>query len=382
MLTEKDRKWAEEMWEKLDHKLSQVLVRSREKIPFWSHDGMHDDMTKSNINCWTNGFWPGLMWLMYSAEKKECYKAAAEWSEAQLDRALLNHVGLSHDVGFIWRLASGFDYALTGSAEARNRQFRAADHLMSRFNPAGGGFIRAWNHGDYVPELAGWTIIDCMMNLPLLYWASEEIDDPRFRFVAERHADMALRDHIRPDGSVRHIVNHDPYTGEMAEDMDDAGQGFGLGSAWSRGQSWALYGMALSYAHTKKEEYLDAAKRVAHYFISSLSMSDWLPLCDFRAPLAPVYYDTSAGMCAACGMIEIARHVPEHEKYLYITAALKTLRAAEKKFADFSDETDFIIGGASGSYKDSEHRHMYFIYTDYYFAEAIYKLLNLGDLSW
>ena len=382
MLIEKDRKWAEEMWEKLDHKLSQVLVRSREKIPFWSHDGMHDDMTKSNINCWTNGFWPGLMWLMYSAEKKECYKAAAEWSEAQLDRALLNHVGLSHDVGFIWRLASGFDYALTGSAEARNRQFRAADHLMSRFNPAGGGFIRAWNHGDYVPELAGWTIIDCMMNLPLLYWASEEIDDPRFRFVAERHADMALRDHIRPDGSVRHIVNHDPYTGEMAEDMDDAGQGFGLGSAWSRGQSWALYGMALSYAHTKKEEYLDAAKRVAHYFISSLSMSDWLPLCDFRAPLSPVYYDTSAGMCAACGMIEIAKHVPEHEKYLYITAALKTLRAAEKKFADFSDETDFIIGGASGSYRDSEHRHMYFIYTDYYFAEAIYKLLNLGDLSW
>lgn len=319
---------------------------------------------------------------MYSAEKKECYKAAAEWSEAQLDRALLNHVGLSHDVGFIWRLASGFDYALTGSAEARNRQFRAADHLMSRFNPAGGGFIRAWNHGDYVPELAGWTIIDCMMNLPLLYWASEEIDDPRFRFVAERHADMALRDHIRPDGSVRHIVNHDPYTGEMAEDMDDAGQGFGLGSAWSRGQSWALYGMALSYAHTKKEEYLDAAKRVAHYFISSLSMSDWLPLCDFRAPLSPVYYDTSAGMCAACGMIEIAKHVPEHEKHLYITAALKTIQAVEKKFADWSDETDFIIGGASGSYKDSEHRHMYFIYTDYYFAEAIYKLLNLGDLSW
>ena len=114
---------------------------------------MHDDMTKSNINCWTNGFWPGLMWLMYSAEKKECYKAAAEWSEEQLDKALLNHVELSHDVGFIWRLASGFDYAITGSNEARNRQFRAADHLMSRFNPAGGGFIRAWHHGDYNPCL-------------------------------------------------------------------------------------------------------------------------------------------------------------------------------------------------------------------------------------
>lgn len=383
MLSEKDRKWAKETWKKLDDKLSVVSVRSKEKIPFWSHDGMHDDMIKSNINCWTNGFWPGLMWLMYSSEKKECYKAAAEWSEKQLDKALLNHVKLSHDVGFIWRLASGFDYAITGSNEARNRQFRAADHLMSRFNPAGGGFIRAWNHGDYNPALAGWTIIDCMMNLPLLYWASEETDDPRFRFVAESHADMVLRDHFRPDGSVKHIVNHNPFTGEALGDMDDTqGQGFGSGSAWSRGQSWALYGMVLSYIHTGKVEYLDAAKRSAHYFISSLSLSGWLPLCDFRAPLEPVYYDTSAGMCAACGMIEIAKHVPEYEKHLYVTAALNMLKAVEKEFADWSHETDFIIGGASGSYKDNEHRHMNIIYADYYFAEALYKLLELGNLEW
>lgn len=383
MLSEKDRNWAEETWKKLDDKLCVVSVRSKEKIPFWSHDGMHDDMTKSNINCWTNGFWPGLMWLMYSSEKKECYKAAAEWSEKQLDKALLNHVKLSHDVGFIWRLASGFDYAITGSNEARNRQFRAVDHLMSRFNPAGGGFIRAWNHGDYNPALAGWTIIDCMMNLPLLYWASEETDDPRFRFVAESHADMVLRDHFRPDGSVKHVVNHNPFTGEALGDMDDTqGQGFGSGSAWSRGQSWALYGMVLSYIHTGKVEYLDAAKRSAHYFISSLSLSSWLPLCDFRAPLEPVYYDTSAGMCAACGMIEIAKHVPEYEKHLYVTAAINMLKAVEKEFADWSHETDFIIGGASGSYKDNEHRHMNIIYADYYFAEALYKLLELGNLEW
>lgn len=364
MLLENDRKWAEETWKKLDSKLSEVSVRSKEKIPFWSHDGMHDDMTKSNINCWTNGFWPGLMWLMYSVDKKECYKAAAEWSEKQLDKALEKHAELSHDVGFIWRLASGFDYIITGSKEARNRQFRAADHLMSRFNPTGGGFIR-------------------MMNLPLLYWASEETEDPRFKFVAEHHADMVLKDHFRPDGSTIHIVNHNPFTGEVLGDMDDTqGQGVGSGSAWSRGQAWALYGMILSYIHTKKEEYLDAAKRSAHYFISSLSLSDWLPLCDFRAPLEPVYYDTSAGMCAACGMIEISNHVPEYEKHLYLTAAIKLLKAVEKKFADWSHETDFIIGGASGAYKDNQHRHMNIIYTDYYFAEALYKLLELGNLNW
>lgn len=382
MLKQEDRKWAEEVWDKMDKKLEKASVRSKEKIPFWTKDGMHNDMSQSYINCWTNGFWPGLMWIMYSATEKECYKEAALWGENELDRALANHEGLSHDVGFIWRLASGFDYDLTGNAEARNRQFKAVDHLMSRYNPAGGGFIRAWDHGSYNPALAGWTIIDCMMNLPLLYWATRETADPRFKFVAQNHADMVLRDHIRPDGSVKHIVSHDPYTGAMMGDMDERGQGFGHGSAWSRGQSWAVYGMTLSYQHTGKEEYLDAAKRVANYFIASCSLSGWVPLADFRAPAEPAIYDTSAGACAACGMIELAKCVPEYEGALYYEAALKILKAIAEKHCDFSEDTDFITDYTSGSYHDENCRHVNMIYADYYFTEAIYKLLELGDLKW
>ena len=382
MLSQKDRIWAEEIWQKLDEKLKVVSVRSKEKIPFWSHDGHHDNLAESHINCWTNGFWPGLMWLMYAGTNNECYREAAEWSENQLDAAFENHDDLSHDVGFIWRLASGPSYTLTGSQRSFTRQFHAVDHLMSRYN-AVGGFIRAWNHGGYDPKIAGWTIIDTMLNLPILYWASEEIEDPRFRFVAQNHADMVLRDHFRDDGSVAHVIVHDAYTGEKVGDMDDTqGQGFGSGSAWSRGQSWALYGMILSYIHTGEQRYLDAAKKSAHYFISNLSISDWLPICDFRAPTDPVYYDSSAGACAACALIEIAKNVPEYEKTLYIEAAMKLLRAMEEKFVDWSTETDFIIGMASGSYKDDVHRHMNIIYADYYFAEAIYKLLDKGPLFW
>lgn len=382
MITEQDRAWTEKIWEKLDNKLSVVSKRSKEKIPFWSHDGHHDNLAQSHINCWTNGFWPGLMWLMYTGTKKENYRKAAEWSEAALDRAFDNHESLSHDVGFIWRLASGPSYELTKSEKSHVRQFHAVDHLMSRYN-ANGGFIRAWNHGGYDPKIAGWTIIDTMMNLPILYWASENIGDPRFSFVAQNHADMVLRDHFRQDGSVAHVIVHDVYTGEKLGDMDDTqGQGYGSGSAWSRGQAWALYGMILSYIHTGEERYLDGAKRSAHYFISSLAMSDWLPLADFRAPLEPVYYDSSAGACAACGLIEIAKAVPENEKHIYIEAALRLLKAMEKQWADWSENTDFILGMASGSYKDDAHRHMNIIYADYYFAEAIYKLLEKGPLFW
>ena len=137
LLTTEQIKWLDETWAKVEEKLSVTAVRSRDKIPFWSVDGMHDDTKEDGINCWTNGFWPGLMWLMYSVTGKEDYRKTAENIEALLDRAFMNYNGLGHDVGFIWRLASGANYQLTGSEKAKNRQSIAANHLIARFNPTG-----------------------------------------------------------------------------------------------------------------------------------------------------------------------------------------------------------------------------------------------------
>ena len=136
---------------------------------------------------------------------------------------------------------------------------------------------------------------------------------------------------IRPDGSSNHICCLDPMTGEMLD--NPGGQGYESGSSWSRGQAWALYGFALSYRHTGDQKYLDAAKRVAHYFIANLVRSDFLPLCDFRQPSEPVYYDSTAGACAACGFLEIAEHVGELEKPLYVDAAMRVLKAWKKNGA-------------------------------------------------
>lgn len=377
ILTKEEKSWADEQWQKLDKKLKIVSKRSEKKLPFWSKDGMHDDHSK-DIFLWTNGFWPGLMWLMYAGTKDENYKTAAEYGEKLLDTALEEPEHLSHDVGFLWMLASNPNYKLTKNHKSWQRLRKATDYLMGRYNAAG-GFIRAWDWGATPMEKAGWTIIDCMMNLPLLYWASEELEDPRFKFVAMNHADKAMTSHIRPDGSVRHIATHDPYTGEFLGEDKTACQGYGIDSSWSRGQSWALYGYILSYIHTGKEEYLNTAKQVAHYFISSVC-NDWLVRCDFRSPEEPVYYDSSAAACAACGLLEIAGVVPEHEKRLYINAALNMLKATEKNFADWSEDTDFVVGMASGSYR-SDH-NMNFIYADYFYAEAIYKLKDFEPIFW
>ena len=151
---------------------------------------------------------------------------------------------------------------------------------------------------------------------------------------------MSLTDHIRPDGSVVHRARHDRETGEVVETF--GGQGYAVGSSWSRGQAWAIYGMTLAYIHLGDARYLDAAKRVANYFIANCC-DDWLPRVDFRAPGDPVYYDSTAGAVAACGFIEMAKLLPENEGGMYMHAALKLLHAMDEKFANYDPANDHLL---------------------------------------
>ena len=219
-----------------------------------------------------------------------------------------------------------------------------------------------------------------MMNIPLLYWASDEIGDPRFKHIATSHADTVIETFIRPDGSVNHINSYDPQTGEFIETF--GGQGYTVGSSWTRGQAWAIYGFILSYIHTKNEQYLFAAKRIAHYFISALAArDDFVPDCDFRSPKEPVYKDTTAGMIAACGLIEISRNVPEFEKDLYLNSAIKILKETEEKYCNWSDNEDSIVQMGTEAYNHGG-KNMPIIYGDYYFIEAVLKLMNKDILLW
>lgn len=367
-LLKEEQKWIDEVWEKAEKKLRTVSKRSYGKIPYTAIDGVHDDQSADNIIWWTNGFWPGLMWLLYAAGGEECYKKAAEKAEEQLDGALAQPEELHHDVGFMWHISSGINYRLLGGEASRRRTLHAANALAARYNP-NGCFIRAWN-GE---GKEGWVIIDCLMNLALLYWAAEETRDKRFYHMAENHADTILKSHIRPDGSVRHIVEFDPESGGIIG--GHAGQGADESSAWSRGQSWALYGFAISYIHTGKAEYLDAAKRVAHYFIAACC-NTWLPRVDFKAPGDSI--DTTAGAIAACGLIELARHVPAGEQELYLGAAVKMLRALAG-CCDFNPETDALLLRGTEAYGKPE---MPIIYGDYFFIEALYKLKGYTPLFW
>jgi len=368
--------WAQGIFEKLQVKMQAQCQRIGSKIPYIPRDGKYHDLdTPTGISWWTNGFWPGMLWQMYHATKEEPYRQAAEAVEERFDEALERYMGLHHDVGFQWLHTSVANYRLTKKEKSRVRGLHVANLLAGRYNSAG-KFIRAWNQ-----DKTGWVIVDTMMNLPLLYWAAEEIDDPRYVFVANNHADTCQALTVRGDGSCNHIIALDPMDGSLVD--LPAGQGFSPESAWSRGHSWAIYGFALCYRYTGKIEYLNTAKRIANYFIANLAQSDWLPLVDFKAPKEPVKYDSTAGMCAACGMLELASHVGEYEKDLYIESAMKTLKACEKAFANWNNEEDGIMGyGASRYHTDDYDKDTPIIYGDYFFVEAVLRVIGKDFLIW
>lgn len=374
-----DKKWAEEIWKKIDTKLEKVAMRSAHKLPYTTDaSNVHIDMQQKNITWWTNGFWPALMWMMYGATKKDAYLSSAQSTQKILRTAFEKYDGLHHDVGFMWHISSGVQYRITGDKSARLEALYAANLLAGRYN-ADGEYIRAWNDNNDGVDNSGWAIIDCMMNLPLLYWASEETQDTRFASIAIKHANKTLANHVRPDASVRHIVEYNPKTGEFMKEY--GGQGYAEGSSWSRGQAWALYGFVLSYIYTKDKKYLDTAQKIANYFISSVC-GDWLPRCDFRAPQTPIIYDSTAGAIAACGLLELAGCLEENSGLQFKNAAVQMLRVMEHAFCDWNIATDAILQMGTERYHGESGRHIPIIYGDFFFVEAIAKLSGNWTRNW
>ena len=377
-LNEKEQAWALETLDRVARKLEKVAERSKDKIPYTTVHGVHDDKSgEREIGWWTNGFWGGMMWQMYALTGKEFYKEIAENNEKKLDADLMDYDKLDHDNGFKWLPTAVANYRMTGNKASRNRGLLAASNLAGRYNSAG-RFIRAWNNWDLENDRTGWAIIDCMMNLPLLYWASEELKDPRFTQIATSHADTARDCFVRGDGSVNHIVSFDPINGGMIESF--GGQGYGVGSSWTRGQSWGLYGFTLSYLHTKDASYLETAQRIANYFMANIPQSGLIPV-DFRQPVDVTWEDSTAAAIAACGLIELAKLTEGRQSGLYLNAALKMLTALTEKSFNWNEDEDNLLTKCTAAYHDKKHEFS-IIYGDYYFLEALMKLVGRELFIW
>ncbi|NGZ74419.1 glycoside hydrolase family 88 protein [Saccharibacillus alkalitolerans] len=256
---------------------------------------------------WTSGFWTGMLWLAYELTGEAKYRRAAESQLPDYRARLDGKIGTdTHDLGFLYSLSAVNEYRITGNPKAREAGLMAAELLAARYLPEA-GIIQAWgNLND--PEERGRMIIDCLMNLPLLYWASEESGDPRFAEYARSHVRQSARYLVRPDRTTYHTYYMDAETGEPK--YGTTHQGHADDSCWARGQAWGIYGFMLSYLHTQDSELLRLSKTLADYF-AERTPADGVVYWDlvFLAGNAQER-DSSASAVAACGLLEMARQLP------------------------------------------------------------------------
>ena len=355
------------------------VIRLAGKVgPSFLHATVDGRYVNDRPEWWTSGFWPGMLWLVHARTGDAALARIARRAEDELERIVLDDrlYELHHDVGFQFMPTAVMRFKLTGAPSARRRGLLAAALLMARFNPAG-SVLEAWN-GD---AKRGMSIIDTLMNLPLLFWAGEELGEPRFRNVAEAHLRTALTHSVREDGTTRHIVRFDQTTGTVVEVL--GGQGYAPESVWSRGQSWAVYGLPLAYRYTQNPLYLDRARRVADSFIAAVPAGD-VPPWDFLAPdAATAPRDSSAAATAASGLLELASLLPDAAAGDYRDAAVRLLRALNDRCATWDEDgQDGLLRRATGKLPMGENIEVSLIYGDFFFLEALYKLSGVTRTCW
>ncbi|UQZ86250.1 Unsaturated glucuronyl hydrolase [Paenibacillus konkukensis] len=340
-------------------------------FPHVSNDGKY--LLNDNDD-WTDGFWSGILWLCYEYSGDPVFKQAAEKTVASFRKRMDGKVAIDHhDIGFLYSLSSKAQWIIERDEAAKQLTLEAADWLMTRWREKG-QYIQAWGPtGD--PQNGGRIIIDCMMNLPLLYWAYEQTGNEKYRDVAVIHADKSRRFLVRGDDSSYHTFYFDPETGESIR--GGTHQGYQDGSTWTRGQAWGVYGFALSYHYTKNPLYLETSKRMARYFLERLPEDD-VVYWDFNVPVNDkTERDSSASAITAAGLIELLSHLSadDPDRAFLEDGLQRSLKGLVNGYATIGkpDAEGFLEHG-SYHVRGNNAPDDYMIWGDYYYLEALVRL--------
>jgi unsaturated chondroitin disaccharide hydrolase len=330
---------------------------------------------------WTTSFWPGMLWLSWESTGDALFRKTAESYIADFRARLDKRIAVeTHDLGFLYTLACIAPWRLTGNTAARAAALKAADLLMIRFYEKA-GIIQAWgNLND--PAQQGRIIIDCAMNLPLLYWASEETGNPYYREAAVRHMETANRYLIRENWSAYHTFFFDTETGKPIKGT--TAQGYSDDSCWSRGQAWGIYGNALSYRYNRDSALLENAKGLARYFLNHLP-ADLVAYWDLVFTNGAEERDSSAAAIAACGLLELGAALPfaDPERRLFENAALHITASLAKSYttAAVPQSTGILLHGVYGKpQKNGVDECTSF--GDYFYMEALVRIARSWRPYW
>jgi len=321
------------------------------------------------IDDWTSGFFPGTMWLMYDLTKNEKWKKLGIKYTENLDS--IKYLTWHHDVGFIIRTSYGNAYRVTKNPKYKAVIIEAAKSLATRFRPTP-GVIQSWDEDRGWQGTKGWmcpVIIDNMMNLELLFEASDLSGDSTFRKMAISHANVTMENHFRKDYSCYHVVDYDKVKGGVRSKC--TAQGYSDESAWARGQAWALYGYTVCYRETKDKKYLDFVEKIYSFIFSNKNMpADLIPYWDFNAPNIPNEpRDASAAAVMASALYELSS-LGKMEYKKTADKIIETL-SSPAYLATVGTNGNFVLMHSVGSIPHGSEIDVPLNYADYYFLEAL-----------
>ncbi len=369
---------------------SAIIRRNLETFTYrcQNHSSINNHYPTCDNDQWTCGFWPGSIWLAYEHTGDALFSHAGQILVESFYDRIVNKIEVDHhDMGFLYTPSCTAAYQLVQNQRGREAALMAADHLLTRYQPVG-EFLQAWGEMGAADNYR--YIIDCLLNLPLLYWATEETGDQRYRDIALRHTATTLKYSFREDYSSYHTYFLDPETGEGVR--GETRQGYDAESSWARGQAWAVYGLVLSYQKTGDRALLDLFEPVSEYFLAKLP-TDLIPYWDLIFTEGEEPRDSSSASIVACGFLAAAdsyRELGETEKSDYYQSLAKKLLKAvyDKCMVRVDDDANGLVYHGTYSKKtpyntcNQEGVDECVSWGDFYWMEALTRLGGKWNPYW
>lgn len=378
-------------FETAEVQLKNQLVAVPEPVAYPRTTGKDGKLKATKLNDWTEGFYPGCLWYVYEFSKDDFWKEnAIKWTEALEPMKKTTH---HHDVGFLMYCSFGNGYRLTGNEKYKDILIESANSLCTRYNDTV-GCIESWNYRKAWNGKDEWfypVIIDNMMNLELLYFATKVTGDKKYADIATKHARTTAKNQFREDYSNYHVVNYDENTGEVLHKATC--QGFSDNSAWARGQAWSIYGYTMVYRETKDRFFLDMAVKTAEFWLNHPNMpEDGIPYWDFNAgqpgyvpdwdynpeQFKVVPRDASAAAIAASAFLELANYVNDGEKYYNAAEHILKSLSSPDYLAAPGTNNNFVLMHSVGSIPHGNEIDVPLVYADYYYLEALLRYKKAG----
>lgn len=369
--------------EKLEHALQDALAKIEDSmIPDFSDafptsaskDGVYG--STGNVSDWTQSFWTGILWLAYELSKKEVFSDTANHLMESFEYRLKNRLGLdSHDIGFIYLLSTVAGYKVTGNPALKDASLEAAQLLADRFREKG-QFIQLVGDENVEDPQYYRLIIDCLMNIELLYWAGKESGNKDLTRKAFAHFTTTMETVVRPDGSTFQNFYFDPKTG--ARLRGGSKQGFSADSCWSRGHSWGVIGIPLTYSYMKNDDILDTYYAVTDYYLDHLP-KDHVAYWDLCFTEGDEPRDSSAAAIAVCGLLEACKEMPldDAHRARYQKAAEEIMNSLIENYTTKDDpKSNGLLKHATYYYAGNNGVDECNIWGDYFYMEALMRFLN------